>query len=39
MCCKKDNTNIEGDDKPNDKDMEMIRETNVFLDWNNVNIF
>jgi hypothetical protein len=39
MCYKEDDIDTEGDDKPNDKDMETIWETEVFLDWNNVNIF
>jgi hypothetical protein len=32
LCCKEDNTNTKGDDKPNEKDMATIWETKVFLD-------
>jgi hypothetical protein len=32
MCCKEDDTDIEGHDKPNDKDMEAIWKIKVFLD-------
>jgi hypothetical protein len=32
MCFKENDTDTEGDDKPNDKDMEIIWETKVFLD-------
>jgi len=32
MCYKEDDIDTEGDDKPNDKDMETIWEIEVFLD-------